>query len=108
MTCPQCKGTDVRTSQRGLWWDQVLSCFGQVAYRCRACRARFHSREDTNHTGKHAHRRRIKFDSRLKMQALLFGVMLIMFLLFLRYLTREPAGDTPDTSQLNRHSSVAT
>ena len=42
--CPNCGASDVRESHRHGVADAVLGMFGLVAYRCRACRSRFHKR----------------------------------------------------------------
>lgn len=47
MHCPSCGGSDVRESHSHGIGDGVLEMFGFVAYRCRACRHRFHRRPPT-------------------------------------------------------------
>jgi len=42
--CPSCGGSDVRESHSHNLADALLGMFGLVAYRCRACRNRFHKR----------------------------------------------------------------
>ncbi len=42
--CPSCGAGDVRESHTRSPVDAVLSMFGLVAYRCRACRNRFHKK----------------------------------------------------------------
>jgi hypothetical protein len=42
--CPNCGASDVRESHTRRMADAVLGMFGLVAYRCRACRNRFHKR----------------------------------------------------------------
>jgi len=44
MHCPNCGGSDVRESLKHGIRDGILEMFGFVAYRCRACRSRFHRR----------------------------------------------------------------
>jgi hypothetical protein len=42
--CPSCGAGDVRESYSHNPLDAILGMFGMVAYRCRACRGRFHKR----------------------------------------------------------------
>ncbi len=42
--CPSCGASDVRESHTHGPVDAILGMFGLVAYRCRACRNRFHKR----------------------------------------------------------------
>jgi len=42
--CPNCGATDVRESYTHDLRDMAMELFGLVAYRCRACRIRFHRR----------------------------------------------------------------
>jgi hypothetical protein len=44
MRCPKCGGADVRESHVRSLRDGLLELFGLVAYRCRACRNRFHQK----------------------------------------------------------------
>jgi hypothetical protein len=44
MHCPSCGASDVRESHTHGPVDALLAIFGLVAYRCRACRGRFHKR----------------------------------------------------------------
>jgi predicted RNA-binding Zn-ribbon protein involved in translation (DUF1610 family) len=42
--CPSCGAVDVRESHSRNLIDALMRLFGMVAYRCRACRSRFHKR----------------------------------------------------------------
>jgi DNA-directed RNA polymerase subunit RPC12/RpoP len=42
--CPSCGALDVRESHSHNLVDALMRLFGMVAYRCRACRTRFHKR----------------------------------------------------------------
>ncbi|HTX38841.1 MAG TPA: hypothetical protein VME43_27630 [Bryobacteraceae bacterium] len=49
--CPNCGASDVRESHRHSLVDAILAMFGLVAYRCRACRSRFHKRPPDDSEG---------------------------------------------------------
>ncbi len=103
MKCPKCGGTELRSSRHARWSDAFHTSFGRRAYRCRSCRARFHAAESPesptagpelkkNGTSlKHRHKGKLvsKRAGRHLIEAAVVVLMLIVFLVFLRYLTRE-------------------
>ena len=105
MICPKCSSAEVRHCQRAGWADALQSWFGRRAYRCRSCRWRFHAVEDGEPAPAKSHkrskRRGMRSGRQRAVQILIFAVMLIMFLIFLRYLTREPSIGGGDTGRLN-------
>ena len=111
MICPKCNSAEVRHSQRASWADTLQSWFGRRAYRCRSCRLRFHALQDGEPAPakphKHSSRRGKRSGRQRTVQILIFAVMLIMFLIFLRYLTREPSIGGGDTGRLNFRLSTA-
>jgi hypothetical protein len=107
MNCPKCNSTEVRLSTRARWFDRFLA-FGRQRFRCRNCHRRFHAREkagpsaDASGTApiskrpqKHRHKPLSKPSKRRLLEAAIFVVMLALFFVFLRYLTREPVPDSP-------------
>ena len=100
MKCPKCSSTELRKSRHGSWADAMHKLMGRHAYRCRSCRARFHSAESLeastpasrdSGTPRHQHKNRHlgKTLRRRLLEVAVFVVMLVIFLVFLRYLTRE-------------------
>jgi hypothetical protein len=108
-TCPKCGGHDVRLSSHVNWITRLRWPLGQRAFRCRTCRVRFyaspdpsltadtgaasHTRRPSRPKGKRGHKRR----RRWIVEALIFAAMLLLFWLFLRYLTREQPAPTDIT-----------
>ncbi len=95
MNCPKCGGSEVRPSSRVKWIDRLRR---KRALRCRTCRARFYAAgpqteaRAARHPGRsheHGAKRGGKRRRRWIIEAVIFAVLLILFLLFLRYLTRE-------------------
>ena len=100
MTCPTCASTEVRRSRRFRWGDLFLRIRGRHAYRCRSCRTRFHGKEGAapahrSRSGgfrrklRHGGERISKRLRRRLVEVAIFLLMLVVFYLFLRYLTRE-------------------
>ena len=102
MSCPKCGCKEVRRSRRHKWVDTFHAVRQRKAYRCQECRARFYAKE-SGHASEtrasiqkkhqtHTHRPSQLGGKRLRRrlaELVIFGVMLVLFLLFLRYLTRE-------------------
>lgn len=103
MNCPKCASADVRVSRHSAWTDSIYSVLGRQAFRCRSCHLRFY-RTQTDGGAKPASKRpRSKHRSPKRVrpwmwETVIFAVMLVIFLIFLRYLTREPAAG-PEGSQ---------
>jgi hypothetical protein len=90
------------------WKDLLPLLHGRHAYRCRACRRRFYGangsaesseqlaralKNGDSHAG--VKKRRSKRVRPWILQAAVFAVMLLLFLVFLRYMVREqPASET--------------
>jgi hypothetical protein len=107
MNCPNCNSADVRPSTRVRWSDAFLA-FGRKRFRCRDCRRGFYWREKSvpvadasktppvsKRTQKHRHKPLSKPNRRRLVEMLVFATMLLLFFVFLRYLTREPVPDSP-------------
>jgi hypothetical protein len=93
MNCPTCNSPTVRRSHRNRWLFVFDWLTGHQVFRCRACRRRFHR------FGVRSDRKNRRKDQRLRrwiIEAAIFVIMLVLFLAFLRYLTREHSA--PDTS----------
>jgi len=104
MNCPKCDSSHVRRSHHIKWGDLFHSPFGKHAFRCRTCRLRFYAAENTAPAEGPARKlkpRKRPRTSGLKRgltrmrpwmwEAAIFVFMLLIFFVFLRYLTREPA-----------------
>src|SRR5690348_8780233 len=104
MQCPKCGSAEVRPSHHARWTDVLHSPLGQHAFRCRKCRYRFYAPEmaasPDSPVHKHKSRRKSRDrDFRRGMRRIrpwmwevaIFALMLLIFFIFLRYLTREPA-----------------
>jgi len=108
MKCPGCGSTSLRASRQREWNDAIPALLGRRAYRCRSCRTRFHAAappEDAAPPGSaesplpSRRRRRWRIPRRLRRRLLevaVFALLLVIFLMFLRYLTRErtPASES--------------
>ena len=108
MICPGCGSTEVRKSRRSRWGDLFPRIRGRQAFRCRSCRARFHGAAEAapaasrSRSGglfrghRHGPGRGSKRLRRRVLEIAIFLLMLVVFYLFLRYLTREtiPAGES--------------
>jgi C4-type Zn-finger protein len=104
MTCPKCGSEDIRSAQRTQWADWFHRARHQRAWRCRKCRLRFYARaepgtEQPRHQRKRERMRGSKALQRLIVQAIIGVILLFVFYVFLRYLTREPAASS-DSGQL--------
>ena len=104
MNCPKCDSSEIRRSSRIKWSDPFHFVLGQHAFRCRKCRVRFYAVSKTTPDDapaakrmprKRFHiselRRNLKHIRPWMWEAAIFGFMLLIFLVFLRYLTREPS-----------------
>jgi hypothetical protein len=102
MNCPKCGSAEVRPSTRARWFDPYFA-FGRQRFRCRGCRRSFYAREKaglpadasrmpslSKRSQKHRYKPLSKRNQRRLLEALIFVVMLALFFVFLRYLTREP------------------
>jgi len=114
MKCPKCGSASVRESRRGKWNDPVHRAVGQTAYRCRDCRARFYFAEPPeSRSSKNSSRRRRRAAhahrgiQRRFLEVALFVIALVLFLVFLRYITREQVPPS-DSGQLSIPSAVLT
>jgi ribosomal protein L40E len=110
MTCPKCGSTDIRTSKRKGWLDSIRKARGLEPYRCRKCRHRFFLRDfapapatagaaQINKPRRPASKMSPREKSRLMRRLVtlaVFGLISILFLLFLRYVTtdRQPPADS--------------
>ena len=101
MNCPRCSSANVRLSTEHSLSDAFHSLMGHWAWRCRQCRRRFHAGESPsanqaarrNAPPRHRKQRAIirsRHRRRRVIEVAIFSLLLIIFLLFLRYLTREP------------------
>lgn len=109
MKCPKCNSSQVRPSKRSRWFDLYLT-LGRRRFRCRDCRRSFYAREkpessaepsarprDRKGSGDHFRSVLSRQTQRRLREALIFAIMLALFIVFLRYLTREPAAGNPDS-----------
>jgi hypothetical protein len=93
MNCPKCNSPTVRRSHHNRWLFVFNWLTGRGAFRCRACHHRFHR------FGARSDRKGRRNDKRMRrwiIEAAIFVLMLVLFLAFLRYLTREHGA--PDAS----------
>jgi hypothetical protein len=100
--CPKCGGNDVRLSSHAKWRDRFHAPLGQRALRCRTCGVRFYASPDPAHVIKTAAPKHIKRSHKSEgkrgrkrfrrwvVEAIIFVVLLLLFWLFLKYLTKEP------------------
>jgi len=101
MNCPKCASTDVRLSRQAKWGDIFYGFSGRRAFRCRDCQLRFFAVDPGGHSSSsnaHPHDG-IRMRKRLRRRILevtIFAIMLVIFFVFLHYLTREqaPGGDS--------------
>jgi transcriptional regulator NrdR family protein len=102
MTCPKCGSQNLRHSRSGKWLDMFHRAARHEPFRCRDCRHRFYAVESSElaqKSTKHSHGPKPLISKRARrrlVEAVIFAAMLLLFLVFLRYLTREktPASDT--------------
>jgi len=97
MTCPKCGSDEIRHSHHHKWIDALVSPLGRRALRCRKCRHRFYVTEGegglrnlklpSRKHGTHRGRKRLR---RWMIEAVIFAIMLLLFWIFLRYVTSEP------------------
>lgn len=104
MNCPKCGSPEIRRSSHTKWSDLFHSPLGRHAFRCRNCGLRFYALDKTAPADVQAlklkARKRPRNSDRKRglrrirpwmWETLIFVVMFLIFLAFLRYLTREPA-----------------
>jgi len=103
MTCPKCGSDNVRSSHHSRWTDWLHRLRSQRAWRCRECRLRFYATGDgDNHSEgrkRRAGKRGSKRLKRMLVQTIIGVILLLLFYVFLRYLTREPSVNS-DSGQL--------
>ena len=95
MNCPKCGSADVRRSRQETWSDAFQAVCGRQAFRCRSCRFRFHRQEAAGgKTSKQDDSRRgLRRIRPWMVELAIFALLLLIFLAFLRYLTREPVAN---------------
>jgi hypothetical protein len=111
MTCPACGSSEIRTSRHARWSDIFQRVRGREAFRCRSCRIRFFASQSSESVlkqaiqSKHTHHPKKLMTSRAKKRLVkrlivisIFAVALVLFLIFLRYLTKEPISPPESTS----------
>jgi hypothetical protein len=88
----------VRRSRRFKPLDALWFAAGRKPYRCRDCRTRFYRTDSaavsrsSRRQARSEKRRAVHFSTRLRrkvLQAAVFLLMLLIFLVFLRYITQE-------------------
>jgi transcriptional regulator NrdR family protein len=100
MTCPDCGSSEIRLSRSRRFQDAFQRLRGREPFRCSKCRVRFFAIESPELAlGKAAHSnpdRRSLWNSRIKKRLAkrmivvsIFAVALVIFLIFLRYVTSE-------------------
>ena len=116
MICPACNSTEVRRSRRFHGGELFSWIRGRHAYRCRSCRALFYGREGAApvHRRSGGLRRKLRHKGegiskslrRRLIEVSIFLLLLVVFYMFLRYLTREtmPAEQSRATSGLSEIS----
>lgn len=101
MICPKCKTEHAHRSHRKGWKDFVLSLFKYHPYRCNQCRLRFYefrytlpnAADKPTSTEKEIRSTRAARNwKRRRREFLLYGGALLLFLLFLYFLTRVRDG----------------
>src|SRR5579885_3584983 len=99
MNCPKCASSDVRHSRKNSWTDPFHLLLRRHAFRCRNCRLRFHASHAASAAPNEANARKRSEDPKRRRRRIrrwlwetaLVAVLLVIFLAFLRFLTREPA-----------------
>ena len=95
MTCPVCGAPDVRLSQHTSLRDSYYALLNKSAWRCRKCRIRFYAPSAPGEARKRFSIRKQRRNTRRRLgvntgfAVLLGAAALLIFLLFLRYLTSE-------------------
>ncbi len=89
-----------------MWYDRFFSPLHREPYRCRKCRCRFYGSAAAavpDAASKRSHKRENKRGKRRlrhwMVEAAIFTVLLLLFIVFLKYLTREPPA-SPEGSRL--------
>ena len=115
MICPKCGSSDVRSSRNPRWSDVFQQVRGREPFRCRECRRRFFASvsepaPDLAGQPKSTQRSRWHISTRTKKRLarrlsliVIFAVALIIFWLFLRYITNEP-GTAPHSDATSSHT----
>jgi hypothetical protein len=107
MTCPECGSSEIRRSRSGKLKDVFQRVRGREPFRCSKCRVRFFAMVSPELAFKEtAHSqpgRRSLWNSRIKKRLAkrmivisIFAAALVIFLIFLRYVTTEqnPSSDS--------------
>ncbi len=100
MTCPKCASAEIRPSKHAHWGDIFKRALGLEPFRCRACGHRFFSSlvfevaPQSPRATKSSKRPRKLIRTRTKkrlgrqlVMISIFGVALVIFWIFLRYMT---------------------
>jgi len=109
MTCPKCGSEDVRSSHQTRWNDWFHRAKHETAWRCRKCRRRFYAYTEPGAGQPRPARKRrertrgSKAVQRLIIQAVIGVILLLVFYVFLRYLTREPSANSDSGRLLPSH-----
>jgi ribosomal protein L37AE/L43A len=110
LLCPQCGSPEVRRSHHHKWFDRFYSPLHRQPYRCRKCRHRFYgagSAAASDAVSKRSHKRESKRGMRRlrhwMLEAAIFAVLLLLFFVFLKYLTREPPASPEGSSLIDTH-----
>ncbi len=113
LRCPQCSAVDTRPSTRTSMVDRYHSALGEEPWRCRTCRHRFYGKigaSGTAATGKKRKRKReekrpgarLSTRSRKRLiHAALFVTIVVIFYVFLRFITREPLSRTSEALRVH-------
>jgi hypothetical protein len=105
MVCPKCKKDKAHRSHRSGVKERLASLFGFYPYRCFDCKFRFlrHKYEPENPATSgtereiKATRRNIR-RKRVRREFLMYAAGLLLFLVFLYFLTRERSAPSPEGS----------
>ena len=106
MTCPKCGSENIRPSRHRKWSDLFRATTGREAFRCRRCHERFYATGSESATvilQRRFRKRGSKRVQRLLLQAVIGVVLLLIFYVFLHYLTREPSPANDSGALLRCH-----
>ena len=117
MTCPECGSPDIRASRHARKGDILQRIRGKKAFRCRNCQKRFfvslfspsRSKQLLPSSRSRRSRSYLSLATRRRLAHWLvviatFAVALVLFLLFLRYLTAEKIHPRNSVSVRARHA----
>jgi len=103
VVCAECGSSDTRPSRQARSTDAERVQYGEHPFRCRVCGARFYSTAPLPLNPSKRHRSRAtrlrdfwKHRRGVILQAVLFVLMLALFLLCLQYLTHDHPDATPN------------